>query len=46
MLKNPVFLCGVKIPYQQFLTFSISRTFSEADVLQNRCSKKFCSILN
>ena len=21
MLKNPVFLCRVKIPYQQFLTF-------------------------
>ena len=42
MQKNPVFVCKVKIPYEQFLIFlSFMNTFSEAavaDVLQNRCS--------
>ena len=39
MLKNPVFLCTVKIPYELFLIFlSFMNTFSEAAV--HRCSSK------
>ena len=39
MLKNPYFLCGVKIPDQQFLIFlSFMNTFSEAVI--RRCSSK------
>ena len=45
MLKN-----SFKILYQQFLTFlSFMNIFQKqpfADVLENRCSKKFCNVLN
>ena len=37
-LKNPVFLCRVKILYQQFLTLLSFITFSEAAV--RKCSSK------
>ena len=39
MLKKPVFQCKVKTPYEKFLIFlSFMSTFSEADVLQKKCS--------
>ena len=50
MLKNRVSLCRVKNPLSTIRNFS---QFYEpyqkqpfADILQNRCSKKICNILN
>ena len=47
-VEKSCFFCGVKIPYQQFLTLlSFMNIFRSRlqDVLKNRCSKKFRNIV-
>ena len=47
-VEKSCFLCGVKIPYQQFLTFlSFMNIFRSRlqDVLKISCSKKFRNIV-